>query len=412
MARPAPRATTSCSSIFLFVTLLLGGGAAQAEVVTEARLVKAFRSAAPQKAAAAAARRVREAAAQTEPYLRHPDLVLRREQSLSSATEFSTTVAGLGVTLEIGGRHGLRRRAARLEAEALASGWRARQGDSECSLRVLATQANAAQQEEAILAANRRHLQGLVKDLSRLVDAGERAAFDLSRLKLQLQNHGARLAAQRARLAAALARLGALTGLQVTGVALDPLPRSQAGVPHAVQALRARARAQQERIAALSRRWVPDLGLYGAYRADTAPGADVGHGYEIGLTLNLPLTDTGRARRQRAAARRHELLARAHQEQARRRALLAGLAARTAALSRSLSQAGVDREKLGRDATRRYLKGVSPLSGLLDTLRGLEQAALHRARSRAALRAAALRAACARGDYSQRTGRAAPQTTR
>lgn len=404
MARPAAEGTTKCSrSILIWLALLLAAGPARAGAVSEAELVRAFRAARPQQAAAVAARSQRRAAALTAPYLPHPELTLRREQSLSADTEFSSTVAGLGLTLEIGGRHKLRKQAARLDARSLGYRWRARRLDSECHLRGLARQAHAAEQAVTIMAVSQRRLEGLARDLGRLVQAGERAAFDLQRLRLQVQTHGRLLAMGRARLTGVLAHLGALTGLEVTGVQLDSAPRppSTSAVPHAVQALRVQAKAEQRRAAALSRRWVPDLGLYGAYRLDTAAAGDPGHGYEVGLTLNLPLTDTGHARRARLKASRQELLARALGEQRRRRALAAALTARSAELNRVLGRASVDQKKLGRDAARRYLKGVSPLSGLLDTLRGLEEAALQRAGVEAALRNLDLQAACARGTITK-----------
>ena len=403
MARPATRGTTKCSSLFLvcLATALLIAGSARAEVLSEAELVRAFWAASPQQAAISAARQRRKAAATVAPYLPHPELVLRREQSLGAATEFSTTVAGLELTLEIGGRHGLHQRAARLDAEALGSRWRAHQVTTACGLRGLAREAHALARVVAILSANQRRLEGLALNLKRLVEAGELAAFDLTRLQLQVQIHGQTLAARRARLAGLQAHLSALCGRKITGIRLAAPPSSPSpAVPHEVQALRLQARAEQQRAAALARRWVPDLGLYGAYRADTAPKGDPGHGYEVGLTLNLPLTDSHSARRARTEAHRRQLLALATAKQARRRAVLARLAARSGELKKALQHKGVDPQRLERAAAARYLKGVSPLSGLLDTLQGLEQAALQRAKARAALGRMSLEAACARGSMT------------
>jgi len=112
------------------------------------------------------------------------------------------------------------------------------------------------------------------------------------------------------------------------------------------------------------------------------------------------LTDTGSALRVQAEAHRRQLMALATTKQTRRRAVLAQLAARSRELGKALLLKGVDQQQLERAAAARYLKGVSPLSGLLDTLRGLEQAALQRAKAQAALWDMALRAACARGSVT------------
>ena len=58
--------------------------------------------------------------------------------------------------------------------------------------------------------------------------------------------------------------------------------------------------------------------------------------------------------------------------------------------------------KVKRREVRRLIERVGPLSELVDTLRAVNEAALHRARTESALRRIALEAACLRGTFDDK----------
>ncbi len=402
MSPPASLSTTICSSAVALVTLLVWPAAAGGEAVvhSEVDLVRAYVSKAPARTRQKARQGRQRAAALVPPYLRHPELSVRREETFGGV-EFSTTVLGLSLNLEVGGRHGLRQQAARLDARALGHQHAASRREAICGLRRLAHQAHAEQDAVGILAGAHKLLLGVIVKVLRLVKAGERAPFEAERLRLQLEEHGRRLAVRRARLAGLLAQLSVTTGLDVRAVGLTPTaPARPAATTPAARALEVGAEAAGLRLRAATRRWIPDLGLYAAYRLELAPGVDAGHGYEAGLTLSLPLTDAGRVGAGRARARRLALRSRLVDLQARRRARLAALAARVDAL-RANPRRGPDLAALSKAATRRYLAGVSPLSALLSARGAMERVYLQRAGQRAALSRMALEAACTRGKFDE-----------
>ena len=378
-------------------------GQADGATHTEEALVRAFLNAAPALSRRQAQRQGRKAAALVAPYLRHPELTVRREQTFGGV-EFSTTVFGLALNLEVGGRHALRQRAARLDARALGHQHAAGRRRAICGLRRLVHQVHAEQAALEILARGQKGLQAVVKDVRRLVKAGERAPFERDRLLLQVEEHARGLAVRRARLSALLARLSSITGLAVRYARLAPASTATgSGEPAlaAARALETRARAATLRGQAADRRWIPDLGLYAAYRLEQAPGVDAGHGYEAGLTVSLPLTDAGRVEVGRSRASRLALRSRILNLQASRRARLAALVARATTLRAAVQRPGADLAVLRRAAARRYITGVSPLSALLDALGALERVALQRAGQRAKLRRLALETACTRGTFDE-----------
>ena len=195
MYSPIPLTTTQCSTktpaLVLALALLALPSPALAQ--TEADLIRAYLSSASVQQQVSASRAEQAAAALTEPYLSHPELNLRREQSFGD-TAFAATVAGLSVSLEINGRHGLNQQAAALDARAQAHRLEARRRAVVCRLRLLMSQTRARSQTVALMRAGHKRLQALAGDLARLVKAGERAPLDLDRLKLQLEHRALTLA--------------------------------------------------------------------------------------------------------------------------------------------------------------------------------------------------------------------------
>lgn len=406
-----PRSTFSLAA-WLVLTSLASPSAAQAQAQAQAPpaphaeldLVRSYLSGAPQRQRDAAARSQRRAAAITAPYLSHPELGLRREQSFGD-TAASTTVAGLSLTLALDGRHGLNQQAASLDAQAVAHRHEARRRATVCQLRRLVGQALARQEAVGLLAREQKLLHALGRDLERLVKAGERAPYDLDRLRLHQAAKELRLAAEGARLRAEMAQLSALTGLAVerikppTMTAPEEVPRPPPTAT--VRALKMEARAQILRKDAAGRRWIPSLGLYGAYRLDQAPGLDAGHGYEAGLNVSLPFTNAGRVERAQAEARRVQALAEAASHQSRLGARLRGLRMRTAGLGQALKGWRINLSRMAQSSTRQYLSGEGSMAALIDTQGALWRAELQRAALRAELRATELETACVRGTFDE-----------
>ena len=411
MKPPANKPTTLRSGKCLILLVCLVAWPATSEAaprpVNEEELVRAYLASDLMRTQRAAVRAKMKATRVIAPYLPHPELSVRREQSFGESTEFSATVVGASISLEINGRHGLGREAAGLEAAAQGHWRMAQRRAAVCGLRRLVQRAHAGQSAVALAAAGQARLEAIARDLVRLVKAGERAPFDLDRLRLQLEEHGRTLSGRQGQLSAILAELSALTGLKVHKVQAATLTEGSSTGGNEVRlagvlALDAEGQAEAIRKTAAGRHWIPDIGIYGGYRVDQAPAGSAGHGYEAGLTLNLPFTDAGRVDRARAHARQGTLRARAATMQASRRVRMASLGARAVELRKALASGSLDLDKLGRDVTRRYLTGVSPMSALIDTLKALEQAALQRAAVQAELRAIALETACARGAFKEK----------
>jgi outer membrane protein TolC len=387
------------------LVLLAWSAPASAERVTELTLTRRFLRRAPLEDLAIAERARRRAEALIPPYLPNPGLSFRREQSFGAGAAFATTVAGIGLRFEIGGRHGLKRRSAAAQAEALCAEQAARRLDEVCELRRLALASALAEDRTRLALAAQQRLEQLSSDLSALVRSGERAAFELRQMRLSASAHRRGLRRDQARLAAANAELSARTGLSVSGVvattpaappALQGLLRASLKHP-VLRALELHAQAAEVRVRLARRGWVPDLDLFGNYRRDEASGAS-GHGYEAGLGLTLPITDWGQ--RDRAVARAEGELSRAQLGVAAQR-----LAARIRALHRegTLLAGALEEEDprelrtFHEEAVRRYRAGIAGLSSLLEALRTVETEELARAETLAQLRAIHLALACHAG---------------
>jgi outer membrane protein TolC len=384
--------------------------AAAAPLESEAGLVERFLAHGPQRALAAAAQGRAAALTEIGPAVANPTVDVRREQSFGAGTEFSTTIVGGTIDLEIGGRYGLRREAGRLQAEAVQAETRAMLVDAVCGLRRQALAARVAGEESAVAAAWHERITGLESELARLVQGGEKAPFDLRLFRMRLAAHDRTLQQARARADAAQAALGAWIGEDVPApVAAEPATPpapdvlvAQAIESHpALQALQLQARAAEVDEVRAGRWWVPDLGLYGAWRGDTAGGSDLGNGFEAGVAVAVPLFDTGGP--ERAAARAEALRARADLARAERdlRADFAGLHAELTRLGAMTAPPASDEPSLLEMAVRRYRAGEAPLGDLLDTLEALEADEIARLQTADRVRGLRLALACRAGRFAE-----------
>lgn len=323
----------------------------------------------------------------------NPSAAADREQVFGDGGEAEHVLA-LDLPLDLSGRRGHRVAAAKARTAAA----RALRGATDVEV---ALDARAAYREAAYLRARAALLGDGRGDLARAVEivrarvaAGDSAAYEVERVELELLEYDDELAEAELERDAAERALGARLGLgpiETTGEvalpaappALDSLASTIAARPEVV-ALDHLDEAADAEAAAAARAWFPAIVLTGG--AKSLGGDDaVRWGYVVGVGVELPLFDRGRAERARARVSRRRV------EVAR-----AGLVERTA------TRIAAAREHLTR---RRALaeQSAAARAERVDTLIGAAEAAYreggaladlldaYRVRRRAQLRALELR---------------------
>lgn len=345
---------------------------------------------------------IRRAATEVGTALPTPRLLLRQEGPGDGS---ATTAAGLELDLDLSGRVDLARRAGGITGEAAGFEARATLSAAVCEVRSQALEARAAEASVAVREAAQRELEALASEVDRLVAGKEKAAFDAERVALKVGLHGQALQAERAKAAAAraalVARLGAIEGPLVVEPA-EPVP---AWIEEAIQrsptllALRKRSAGAGARRGVGERWWVPGVGVYGAWRRDALEGADGVHGYEAGLTIELPFVDRGAPVRAEADADQ----ARIESELALAEKALRGQLAALAEELKRLADAGkvIESEGFADRARKRYRSGIAPLADLFEALAALEEGALARQAVEARRRHLRLELACALGVFPE-----------
>lgn len=397
---------TICTSLLLLI--FVGGASAAQTVVDEAALLGRLMA----HGVVAATHRVAHAervAARTVPSaLPTPRLALRREASFGDNIGFVTTVLGLEADLDISGRPQIVREVGARAVEASRLSRAAALVDAACRLRVEALDVRAADERVAVLDASHAELVVLGTEVNRLVEGRERAAFDAERVALRVRRHHRELAVARARRDAAQAVLTAWIGPLDGPISVDPAtpPREAGWLERAVEhsphlaVLRAQmGRIEVERTLG-ERWWVPGIGVYGAWRHDAPTGSDAGHGYEAGLTVDLPIEDRGAPTRAQADAARERIAAELLRVETRLRVRLVGLAAELTGLE-ALPEPPSSATHFTDRAKRRYRGGVGPLAELFETLDFMEADALARVERAAHLRSLRLAMACAAGRFAE-----------
>jgi hypothetical protein len=154
------------------------------------------------------------------------------------------------------------------------------------------------------------------------------------------------------------------------------------------------------------RNWIPDLGVYGAYRIDTAETVQQQmHGYEFGLTMALPLFRKGDPERSRARASTavSRLSSMRKWQSIRLRIIAAHAAASSRAhlLAEFSSQRSIDKSDFWEEAVRACKEGVVVLGELVEMLQAHEARAQAQARIRFEAREALLTTYCAAGVFPE-----------
>ncbi len=289
------------TTLMLWLVLAAGGGPA----LTLEAAVEAALATHPDLAAAQAAAEVVRAQARQDGAWDNPSLFFRLEAAPRDGDAWNggERILGISQAIPLAGTRGAiaaaglaDARAASLQAdvearrlEALvrhtyATAWHARQ--------------TASLRREALTAA-----ASLLDVVSRRTEAGDAAGSDLRRARMIHAATHVELDAADADLAGALAELGALVGRDDgPSMVLEAPTAAEAGGPveqlsSRAQAARAQAKAAEFGVTAARRQRWPGLELEAGLRS--APDGD---GFDLGLSLDLPLLDRGRARVQAARA--------------------------------------------------------------------------------------------------------------
>jgi cobalt-zinc-cadmium efflux system outer membrane protein len=318
--------------------------------------------------------------------LPNPVLVVEHQRSLTGATD-RETILGLSVPLGLGGRRWAlqdaaqaRRKQASLEAHAGLL-------DAALSFRESYVVAAFAQARAEVLSNNQAHLDALTAILQKLAKGGEAAGYDQLRQSASSRLHRQTLELTRAIASSARAQLQSWLEDEVTlppGAAMtlaahrtDLVDRPTEDTAE-VQGLAAQARADELEARAARRRAVPELSIFGGYRAVTA-GSETGHGLSLGLEVPITMFDHGQGEAARASS--DAQLARAWAQRLRKRQKAAQHASQLAhrQLAARVSEAqATSRDALSvRDkATQLYAAGEASITELLEAHRFAEDVQL------------------------------------
>lgn len=248
-----------------------------------------------------------------EPYMKNPALVGRREQAVGPGDGYSTTVVGAEFAFDIAGRQRLRQEAGEVRSQMHVHRARDQLLRQVCVVRSSVLDLDYARQRLAVLQRIGERYQWLLESVKTLAAGKEKSRFDVRRAELILAAHAERVKESAAVRDALHRELGAIVDGEVPdglnsgieailpefGAMLDESKRRHPAMA-AVRVLR-KAVGLEEQSAEKS--WIPDLGLYGAYRVDSfEAGQDPLHGYEFGFSVDLPVFRKGQARESQALA--------------------------------------------------------------------------------------------------------------
>ena len=325
-----------------------------------------------------------DAAVSAAGVLPNPSLLVEHQRSLSGATD-RETLLGLTVPLGIGGRRWLVQDAAHARRKQSSLEAAAGLFEAALSFREAYVVAAVAQARVEVLAKNQTDLEALTAALQKLAKGGEAAGYDQLRQATSSRLHRQALESARAAASSARAQLRAWLDQDVTlppeaVTALTSGHRADRSLADTaeVQGLEAQARADELEARAARRRAVPDIALFGGYRA-VAAGSQTGQGISFSVELPITLFDHGQGEALRASS--DAQLARASAQRLRRRqqavarASQASLALLEATVPESQA-ASRDAVAVRQKATQLYAAGEASITELLEAYRVAEEAQL------------------------------------
>lgn len=375
---------------WLAALLVLVASPARAQAPwTDAHVVEQARERAPLTVAARGV--ASQARARIEGVGLHPNPYLDWERQETFAPNAqSQDVVRAHVPLDLSGRREAARRLAELgaeasSAEALDLGVRLAGRALELFYRALGLERRIVLLREG---------QAVLDEVSRVLAsrqaAGEASGYERARLALEAELGRSRLEQAAAEHDVRLQELAALLGSaprQVRGdFQVDSPPPLEALVARALEthpilrSLETRRELARQARSAADTAWIPRFELFGGYDLQLGPSA--GHGYAVGVVLDLPIFDHGQGERAEAEAAVSSLSAfDAALTQAVRGEVAAARARLVAAIAeraRFEAATGEPTEQLVRAATSGYRGGERSLVELLDARRAALEVAERR----------------------------------
>ena len=374
------------SRIFVAIALILvssaSGRARAQDAWTEARVAAIARQRAPVVRSTTAAAQQARARATGIGLHPNPSLEWERQESFAPNAQSQDLVRAT-IPLALSGE----RRAARWLAELEAVGAEA---EAASAARLVTAQALslfyealAAQRRLGVLRETQSALDEASRVLASRQAAGEAAGYDTARLALASELARSRLRGVEIDLAETLEGLAALLGEPVSASALSG--DFEVAQPETVDALVARAEREHPLLETLDTRrttarrardaaataWIPELAVVAGYNRQDGPR--VGHGYAVGLQVDIPLFDRGQGKVAEADAVLASSGAYADALRASIRARVRGAHARLEGLllerDRLARATGDTRELLLRAARAGFRGGERSLVELLDAHR-------------------------------------------
>jgi outer membrane protein, heavy metal efflux system len=332
--------------------------------------------------------------------LDNPSVELSRE-SVGGESEWQL---GVVQPIDLNGRRGALREAARAEAQAV-------EAEIERRRQVLAAEVRRAFLQCAAATADLDIWQRYVSQLgeaqrvsSARADAGDTAVYDVRRVRVEQRSAEAQLARARGESAAGCASLAVLTGIANPQVELAAITRLtnalELGERSDLLAQEQRILAASQRVSAAERARLPQIAVgAGIKRVDD--GVDTAYGPVVSLGVTLPIWNGGGAAVRREEARRAALAAELLISRRRVEAEQAASAARASAAREAAvtaARARGDADRLGTIAETAYRAGEIGVVELLDAYEAARDADL-------SVIALALDAAQAAVDHDLATGR-------
>ena len=332
--------------------------------------------------------------------LENPSLEVSRE-SVGGESEWQL---GVVQPIDLGGRRGALRDAARAEAQAV-------EADIDRRRQVLVGEVRAAYVECAAASASLEIRELYVADLaeagrvsSARADAGDTAVYDVRRVRVEQRSAEAELAQARGEAAGDCAALASLTGIEAPQVELDAIARLASGQASAgrpdLLAQEQRLLAASQRVSAARKARLPQIAIgAGVKRVDD--GFSTAYGPVVSLGVSLPIWNGGEAEVRRSEALRSALesellIARRRVEAEQVASAARASASREAAVT--AARARDDAGRLGTIAETAYQSGEIGVVELLDAYEAARDADL-------SVVALALDAALAAVEYDLATGR-------
>jgi cobalt-zinc-cadmium efflux system outer membrane protein len=332
--------------------------------------------------------------------LDNPDVELSRE----SGGGESEWHLGVVQPIDLNGRRGAQREAARAEAQATDAEIERRRQLLVAEVRGSYLQCAAASAELEIWDRYVGQLSEAERVSSARAEAGDTAVYDVRRVRVEHRSAEAQLARARGESAAGCASLAGLTGIEDPQVELAAITRltsgSEIGERADLLANELRILAASQRVSAAGRARLPQIAVgAGIKRVDD--GMDTAYGPVVSLGVTLPIWNGGGAAVRREEARRAALEAELLISRRRVAAEQAAVAARASAAREAAvtaARARGDAERLGTIAETAYQAGEIGVVELLDAFEAARDADL-------SVIALALDAAQAAVDYDLAIGR-------